>query len=131
MSTHQRASTSTEPNTPASYVNVLLTTLAKVPPKAVTITPGRGVPPLAPLASDPSELDWIASLPFDYDALDGTRVLTIILTLAGYRFWQLRPRVHVLNASLAGPDGQFQPVRFHVDRMWRLHGPITVTRVAI
>lgn len=120
---------SAEPNTPASYVNALLTTLAKVPPKAITITPGPGVPPLAPLAHDPSELEWISSLPFNYDTLDGTRVLVIILSLAGYRFWQLSPRVHVLNVSLADRDGQLRPVRFHVDRKWRLSGPITVTRV--
>lgn len=119
----------TEPNTPESYVNALLTTLARVPPKAVTITPGRGVPPLAPLATDPAELEWISSLPFDYEALDGTRVLTIVLTLAGYRFWQLSPRVHVLNVSLADQDGQLRPLQFHVDRKWKLSGSITVTRV--
>lgn len=120
---------STEPNTPASYVNALLTTLAKIPPRAVTITPGPGVPPLAPLATDPDELEWISSLPFNYDALDGTRVLAIILSLAGYHFWQMSPQVHVLNVSFAGPGGQLQPVRFQVERKWRLSGPITITRV--
>ena len=117
-------------DTPESYVNALLATLAKVPPRTVTITPGPGVPPLAPLATDPDELEWISSLPFKYDAIDGTRVILTILNLAGWHFWQ-GPRVHQLNALLAGADGQMEQVRFHVDRRWRTAGPITVTRVAI
>ena len=120
----------TKPDTPEGYVNALLTTLGKVPPRSVTITPGPGVPPLAPLATDPNELEWISSLPFKYEAVDGTRVVLVILNLAGWRFWQ-GPRVHELNASLATGDGQFDHVRFHVDRRWRTAGPITVTRVPV
>jgi hypothetical protein len=117
-------------DTPKGYANALLTTLAKVPPTSVTITPGPGVPALAPLATDPDELEWISSLPFKYDAIDGTRVVLEILNLAGWHFWQ-GPRVHQLNVFVAGPDGQMEQVRFHVDRRWRTAGPITVTRVAI
>lgn len=117
-------------DTPQGYVNALLTTLAKVAPKRVTITPGLGVPPLAPLATDPDELEWIASLPFKYDAVDGTRVVLTILNLAGWHFWQ-GPRVHQLDVSLATDRGQSEQVRFHVDRRWRTAGPITVTRVSI
>ena len=117
-------------DTPESYVNALLATLAKVPPRSVTITPGPGVPALAPLATDPDELEWISSLAFEYDAVDGTRVIAAILNLAGWHFWQ-GPRVHQLNALLAGADGQMEQVRFHVDRRWRTAGPITVTRVSI
>jgi hypothetical protein len=119
----------TEPNTPASYADALLTTLAKVPPMPVVITPGPGVPALLPLTSDPTEQEWVHSLPFDYESLDGTRVLSIILTFAGYRFWQITPRVHVLNAMLATGKDDLQPCRFHIDRRWRLYGPITVNRV--
>ena len=117
-------------DTPESYVNALLTTLARVPPKTVTITNGPGVPALAPLATDPGELEWISSLPFEYSAVDGTRVILTILNLAGWHFWQ-GPRVHQLDASLATADGEFEHVRFHIDRRWRTAGPITVTRVPI
>ena len=115
---------------PQRYVNALLTTLSKVLPRTVTITPGPGVPALAPLATDPDELEWISSLPFEYDAIDGTRVILEILNLAGWHFWQ-GPRVHQMDASVAGADGQMEHVRFHVDRRWRTAGPITVTRVAV
>lgn len=117
-------------DTPEGYVNALLTTLAQVPARTVTITPGPGVPALAPLATDPDELEWISSLPFKYDAIDGTRVILTILNAAGWHFWQ-GPRVHQLDASLATHDGQLEHVRFHVDRRWRTAGPITVTRVPI
>jgi hypothetical protein len=120
-----------EPNTAESYVNALLTTLAKIPPKPVTITPGPGVPSLLPLANDPEEQEWIRSLPFDYDALDGTKVLSLILILGGYHFWQLKPYLHVINAALAGSTGELESCRFHVDRRWRLAGPITITRVVL
>ncbi len=120
----------TKPDTPEGYVNALLTTLAKVPPISVTITPGPGVPALAPLAIDPNELVWISSLPFEYDVIDGTRVVATILNLAGWHFWQ-GPRIHQLDASLATADGQLEPVRFHVDRRWRTAGPITVMRVPV
>jgi hypothetical protein len=98
----------TKPDTPEGYVNALLTTLGKIAPKSVTITPGPGVPALAPLATDPNELEWISSLPFKYDAVDGTRVIAVILPcrlafLAGparprdkrfarYRGWSVRSR---------------------------------------
>lgn len=118
-----------EPNTEESYANALLTTLAKIPPRPVTITPGPGVPPLLPLASDPEEQEWIRSLPFDYHALNGTKVLSLLLTLGGYRFWQLKAHRHVINAALAGSSGELEPCRFYVDREWRLAGPITITRV--
>ena len=117
-------------DTPENYVNALLTTLANVPPRSVTITPGPGVPALAQLATDPDELEWISSLPFKYDAVDGTRVVAIILNLAGWHFWQ-GPRVHQLDVSLATHDDQLEPVRFQVDRRWRTAGPITVTRVSV
>ena len=117
-------------DTPEGYVNALLTTLGKLAPRAVTITPGPGVPALGPLATDPDELEWISSLPFQYDAIDGTRVILAILNLAGWHFWQ-GPRIHQLDASLATPDGQMEHVRFHIDRRWRTQGPITVTRVAV
>ncbi len=118
-----------EPDGEDSYVNALLTTLAKGPGRPVTLVPGKGVPPLAPLAEDPEELDWIASLPFKYDELDATEVIATILTLAGWRFYHLWKTTYELKALLALPGGRESHVRFIVERVSRFPAaPIIVTK---
>jgi hypothetical protein len=118
-----------EPDGEYSYANCLLTVLAKSPIVAVTLNPGRGVPPLAPFAAADEEREWIARLPFRYERLDAGKVIALVLALAGYRFYHLRGRSYTLIAKLAGPDG-LHPVRFSVRRGGGLpSGPIAVAKI--
>jgi hypothetical protein len=67
----------------ASYTNCLLTTLAKAG-GAAHVTPGRPLPDLAGIATDPDELDWIAGLPFKYDKLNADLVIELLKRVAGW-----------------------------------------------
>ena len=68
-----------EPDGEASYVNCLLTTLAKsgagASAKLVTAAP---LPDLTGLTQDAVELEWIANLPFRYDQLDAGKAIEIL-----------------------------------------------------
>ena len=68
-----------EPDGEASYLNCLLTTLAKAPRSTVELVSGREVPDLAGLTRDPKELDWISQLPFRYDQLNADEVIRFLL----------------------------------------------------
>jgi hypothetical protein len=57
----------TELDGEASYLNCLLTTMAKAPATTVELVSKQGVPDLAGLTRDRDELDWISRLPFRYD----------------------------------------------------------------
>ena len=119
-----------EPDGESSYVNCLLTTLAKRAVVTVNLFPGRGVPPLDQFAETEEERAWIAQLPFHYDSLDANKVSFMLRHLAGYRFWHLRSRMYELIANLATPDG-LRPVRFAIGRVGGAPaGPITVTRIS-
>jgi hypothetical protein len=74
-----------QPNGEASYANGLLTTLANADaPGPVRIANGSRAPGLARFTGDPAELDWIAELPFRYDALDADKVIGIqVVPLGG------------------------------------------------
>src|SRR5687768_3127176 len=104
---------------PSGYTNALLTALALSPPTAVTIGPGRGVPDLQPFIATNRELEWISELGFSYDAVDATRVVAILLHLAGYRLWHVSPRNYVFEVSLATGGPEPEPVRFEIMRAWR------------
>jgi hypothetical protein len=68
-----------EPDGEASYVNCLLTTLAKsgagASAELVTDAP---LPNLAGLTQNADELEWIASLPFQYDQLDACKAIELL-----------------------------------------------------
>ncbi|MDQ2667524.1 MAG: hypothetical protein M3Z05_16130 [Gemmatimonadota bacterium] len=119
----------TEPDGEASYVNCLLTTLAKCAVVTVTLLPGRGVPPLGQFVETDEERDWIATLPFRYENLDADKVSYMLRYLAGYRFWHLRSRMYEFTAQLATSDG-LRSVRFAIGRRGGAPGgPITITRL--
>ena len=71
--------TYSEPDGEASYVNCLLTTLAKsgagAAAKLVTAAP---LPDLTGLTQDAAELEWIATLPFRYDQLDAGKAIEML-----------------------------------------------------
>jgi hypothetical protein len=65
------------------YANCLLTTLGKRPPIAVQLCPGKSLPDLHELASDPDELEWTSELPFQYDILNAGEVIDAIVQGTG------------------------------------------------
>lgn len=85
-----------EPNGEASYVNCLLTTLAKAGFGAsVEITAGSPLPNLAGLARHPAQLEWIAKLPFRYEDLNAAKAIEVLnkgqsLLPAMKKTWQLK-----------------------------------------
>ena len=105
-----------EPDGEASYLNALLTTIAKGPRKEITLTWGMGVPNLRPLADRPEELEWIDTLPFRYSLLDGRKVIALALTLAGVKFYQFLKNKGEFKAILALPNDQQFHMRFRVER---------------
>jgi hypothetical protein len=109
-----------EPDGEASYVNCLLTTLAKGPAESVTIEPGKPLPTLAQLATDPDELGWIAELPFQYDRLHAQKVIDIILDLCAknridtsLQEWVLATKLVVQNQ-----EPRVQRFAFRRERKW-------------
>ena len=115
--------------TEASYVNVLLTTLAKGPVASIALMPGIGAPSLIPFASSADEQQWIESYHFNYERLDATKIVALILTLAGWRFYHFLKTDYTLKTILAMPGGEERHVTFAVKRISRMPAaPITVTR---
>jgi len=120
-----------KPAIEASYVNALLTTLATGPVVSVALVPGIGAPSLTPFASSAEDEQWIDSHHFNYEQLDATRIVALILTLAGWRFYHFLKTDYTLKTVLALPGGGEQPVAFTVKRISRFPAaPITVTRTA-
>lgn len=120
-----------KPDIEASYVNVLLTTLATGPVASVALMPGVGAPPLTPFATSADDQQWIDSHHFNYEQLDATKIVALILTLAGWRFYHLLKTDYTLKTVLALPGGAERHVTFAVKRISRLPAaPITVTRMA-
>jgi hypothetical protein len=102
-----------EPDGEASYANCLLTTLAKAAaPPTVQIASGAPLPGLAQFASDPAQMDWIAELPFRYDALDADKVIGILQRVVKWSGAERGESKGVLKAQLATGGGQRQAVSF-------------------
>jgi hypothetical protein len=101
----------------SSYANCLLTTLAKGPGQSVEIVAGRALPDLAPLASDPDELDWIEGLPFRYDAMDADKVIDILLKTAVKRRWIVPQSTWRLRTRVVTPNREWiQEFKFKLKR---------------
>jgi hypothetical protein len=109
-----------EPDGEASYVNCLLTTLAKGTTDSVVIVSGRPVPDLAGLTTDPEELDWIAGLPFRYDLLDAQQVIAVILNAAGKGKVDQSQDEWVLTTKLLSQkdEPKLQTFVFRRERKW-------------
>jgi hypothetical protein len=104
-----------EPDGEASYANCLLTTLAKaVAAPPVHIASGAPLPGLAQFASDPTQLDWIAELPFRYDTLDADKVIGILQRVVKWSGAEHGESKGVLKAQLATGGGQRQAVSFEL-----------------
>jgi len=103
-----------EPDGEASYVNCLLTTLAKGLRASVQIGVRGPVPNLAELTTDAAQLEWISELPFRYETLKPVAVIGIILKAAGWTLDDVSKSSGVLKAQLATKGGQRQVVSFQL-----------------
>jgi hypothetical protein len=103
-----------EPDGEASYVNCLLTTLAKNLPVQVQVVASSPVPDLARFTSDPHQLDWIHGLPFRYDALDAAKVIGIIQRVSKLPAPNGSPSSGTLTAQLATAGGKREKVSFRL-----------------
>jgi hypothetical protein len=72
-----------EPDGEASYANCLLTILARQPGVSVRLTTGKPVLELTPLAVGAYDIAWAKALPFRYDRLNATAVMSLIMQFAG------------------------------------------------
>ena len=73
--------------------------------------PGSPLPDLAGIATDPSELEWISTLPFKYDQLDVEQVINTILHAARPGLLGIFRRSLTLKAKLA-ISGELKDVAF-------------------
>ena len=103
-----------EPDGEASYVNCLLTTLAKNAPAPVQVAASSPVPDLARFTSDPQQLEWIRGLPFRYDALDAAKVIGIIQRVSKLPAPNGSPSGGTLTAQLATAGGKREKVSFRL-----------------
>ena len=102
-----------EPDGEMSYLNCLLTTLAKRTPTRVEVVEGSRVPDLAALTSDPGELEWIAELPFRYERLSAKVAIALALKLGKWTRNEDGASSTLLQTKLA-VGGQLQPVAFRL-----------------
>ena len=103
-----------EPDGEASYVNCLLTTLAKTAPAPVQLAAPGPVPDLARLTNDPRELEWIGTLPFRYESLDAAKVIAIIQRASKLPAPAGGPSTGTLQAELATAGGKRERVAFQL-----------------
>jgi hypothetical protein len=102
-----------EPDGEASYFNCLLTTLAKRSPVGVEVIAGRPLPDLATIATDSQELEWVAELPFHYNALSAEKVIAIALKVGTWATAIGGESTGQLQAKLV-VGGQLQPLSFRM-----------------
>lgn len=95
-----------EPDGEASYVNCLLTALAKGGVDSVAIDSGGPVPDLRPLTTNPEESDWVAGLPFRYESLSVEKIIDILLNLAGRGKVGALDSEWVLPTKVASQNGE-------------------------
>lgn len=103
-----------EPDGEASYLNCLLTTLAKNAPMPVHVAVSDPLPDLARFTSDPQQLAWIRGLPFRYDALDAAKVIRIIQQVSKLPAPNGSPSSGTLMAQLATAGGKREKVSFRL-----------------
>jgi len=106
----------TEPDGERSYVNSLLTTLAKRDPIPIQLCCDERLPELPKLASSPEEIEWTTALPFDYGALSVEEVIRIVANSPGLK-WSPPQEGHVsgtVRMKLAQAGGVARDVSFQL-----------------
>ena len=88
-----------------SYVNCLLTAMARGTARAVTVTEGMAPPDPARLTADRLDLEWIADHGFGLDRLSSGTIIGLLLRLAGFRWflpWQSERSIETKVADHGG-----------------------------
>lgn len=104
-----------EPGGEKSYVNCLLTTLARSRRSEVEINSAQPLPDIADLeVEDVEDRLWIATLPFRHQRLDADRVIDEILGLSGRRWFHFFESTWRLPAKLVTSGGIPRDVLFWI-----------------
>lgn len=97
-----------------SYVNCLLTVLARGTASSVVLDPAASLPDPARLTQDEQDLEWIERLGFDFSTLSPSDVIQMIEDQADINRLQSEGE---FNAKVAGhEEDSFTDVTFHVRR---------------
>lgn len=108
------------PDGEGSYVNCLLTTMAKGSAESVAIDSGATVPDLARLPTGSEESEWISGLPFRYELLSAKEVIAILLKLAARGKVDIFEKEWVLTTKVASDDSEprLQSFVLRRERKW-------------
>jgi hypothetical protein len=118
-----------EPANESSYVNCLLTALARGTVASVTIDAAAPLPDPAQLTQDKLDADWIAEIGFDFGKLSPTDVIRLLERQAGFSALQFWKREHRFKVRLAAHGGKsFTDVTFVVGRRSRDQIEVAVER---
>ena len=120
-----------DPAAEASYVDCLLTALARGTAASVTLTSGAPLPDPARLTTDAMDARFIAGETLDLGRLRADRVVTRVLELAGFRRFHLARREGQIRATLAAHAGAADTdATFRVQRLERPDGvAVEITRL--
>lgn len=106
-----------EPANERSYLNCLLTALARGTGTSVTLDVAGPLPDPAGLTKDEADLEWIAKIGFDFAKLSQVGVIQMLERQAGFGSLQFWKSERTLNVRLAGHGGEsFTDVTFLVRR---------------
>ena len=109
-----------EPGDESSYVNCLLTALARGTAVSATLIEGSPPPDPAGLTADATDLAWIAELGFVLDRLSTSKIIHSLLKLAGFRWFHLGKAEGRIQVKLAAHGGKsVSDARFRVLRRRR------------
>ena len=105
-----------EPDGEASYANVLLTALANAgdTEKIIRIVVGLPIPNPVELAHNVDELEYLSTLPFNYDKLNADLVIKTIWDRGQASLMEKIRSIRTLKAVVAESDGKARPVSFQL-----------------
>jgi hypothetical protein len=104
----------TEPDGEKSYINILLSTIAKAKDstRTISIIVGQPLPNPKDLINDPKELEYISILPFKYDRLNSLFVLKLLWAYAKPAAPGTPENIRIFKAKLAQSDRTVKDVAF-------------------
>jgi hypothetical protein len=104
----------TEPDGEKSYINILLSTIAKAGDdgRTISIIAGQPVPNLRDLTNDPKELEYISILPFKYDQLNAFFVIKLLWAYGKPISPETAESTRIFKAKLADVGGKMKDVSF-------------------
>jgi hypothetical protein len=90
----------------ALYADYLIALLSSGPRSAAEVTSGEEVPDLADFARGPKELELVAALPIKREELDADKVIDLILSAAGRRWYHVFKKSWMLKVPVQSTGGR-------------------------